>query len=75
MNFVSSTILEVMSERFKDNPSYLVDIKNEIESHQNKYDGLMYLFKVDKIGREMFAKKIGVTLEEINSTLEVLRAI
>jgi hypothetical protein len=35
----------------------------------------MYLFKVDKIGKEMFAKKIGVTLEEINSTLEVLRAI
>ncbi|MDD2358323.1 MAG: hypothetical protein PHX13_10475 [Thiovulaceae bacterium] len=75
MNYVSNIILEVMQERFKDDQSYLGDLIEDLKSHENKYDGLMYLFKLDTTSKEMFAQKIGVSLEDIESTLEVLRAL
>lgn len=75
MNHVTNIILEIVQERFKNNQGYLSEVIEELETHQNKYDALMYLFKLDKQSKEMFAKRIGVSLEDIESMLEVLRAI
>jgi hypothetical protein len=75
MNYASQIILEILEKKFQNDPFYLSEKKEELEAHENKYDALMYLFKLDKETKELFAQKVGVTLEDIEGTLNVLKGI
>ena len=75
MDYVSSMILEIIYDRFKEDLVYVENIKNELKKNNNKFDGLLYLSKLDSESKELFAKKIGVRLEEIECTLNVLKEL
>jgi hypothetical protein len=72
MDYVSKIILSVLKEQ---NVANVDEMEKELKRNETKLDGLFYLFKLDKTLRRKFALKIGVEENELEATLNVLRAI
>jgi hypothetical protein len=72
MDYVSKIILSVLKEQ---NVANIDEMEKELKRNETKLDGLFYLFKLDKTLRRKFALKIGVEENELEATLNVLRAI
>ena len=49
MDYVSSMILEIIYDRFKEDLVYVENIKNELKKNNNKFDGLLYLSKLEVV--------------------------
>lgn len=72
MDYVSKIILSVLKEQ---NVANIDEMEKELKRNETKLDGLFYLFKLDTTLRRKFALKIGVEENELEATLNVLRAI
>jgi site-specific DNA-adenine methylase len=67
MNYITATLIDIYKERFADDKSYLAEKLEELEQHENKWDGLNFLCsKADRKTREKYAEKTELTVEEIN---------
>jgi hypothetical protein len=66
MNYVTQTIKNILKERFANDKSYLFEKLEELEMHENKYDGLNYLFsQADSVTIRMYAERTELTVSEI----------
>ena len=66
MNYVTQTIIDILEERFIDDKSYLSEKLEELTAHENKYDGLSFLYtKADSTTIEMYSQKTELTIENI----------
>ena len=66
MNYVTQILIDIYNERFAGDHSYLAEKLEELESHENKYDGLNFLCtKADSTTKKMYAEKTQLTVEEI----------
>lgn len=66
MNYVTQTIIDILKERFAHDRPYLSEKLEELESHQNKYDGLDFLCsKADSTTIKMYSQRTELTIEDI----------
>ena len=68
MNYVTQTLIDIYKERFVDDKLYLSEKLEELEAHENKYDGLDFLCsKADGTTVKMYADKTELTVEDIET--------
>jgi len=66
MNYVTQTIIDILEERFADDKPYLSEKLEELIVHENKYDGLNFLFtKADSTTIKMYTQRTELTVENI----------
>ena len=67
MNYITRVLIEIYKERFSHDKPYLSEKLEELEAHENKYDGLNFLCsKADNLTKEMYAEKTELTIEDIS---------
>jgi len=65
MNYVTQTLIDIYKERFADDKPYLSEKLEELEAHENKYDGLDFLCSK--------ADRTTIKQIKLNSQLQILR--
>jgi len=66
MNYITRTLIEIYKERFAHDKPYLSEKLEEIEAHENKYDGLNFLCsKADGTTMKMYEERTELTVEDI----------
>lgn len=68
MNYVTQTLIDIYKERFAHDKPYLSEKLEELEAHENKYDGLDFLCsKADRTTIKMYADKTELTVADIEA--------
>lgn len=74
MDYISEAICEVFKERYSApaHACWLEEKLKELKKNKTKLDGMMYLYKVDKVNTPLVAEKLNVTVEDIEQLKAVL---
>jgi len=68
MDYVTQTLIDIYKERFAYDKPYLSEKLEELETHENKYDGLDFLCtKADSVTIKMYSDKTELTVEDIKT--------
>lgn len=76
MNHVGNMIIDVLaSQSPTTNLGYLDEKKEQLERHTSPQQSLAWVARLDNHYRKLIAQKLGVSLNDLNTTLEVLNKI
>lgn len=76
MNHVTKTLIDIIKERFAHDKSYLAEKMEELDAHENKFDGLNFLCtKADSTTIKMYAERTKLTVKEIGFLKDIWHKI
>lgn len=71
LNYVAEMIYKVLADSVK-NDLYLKGKREVLLSHETKVESLIWSYNLDDKNREKFARSLGVTLHDLDTTLDVI---
>jgi hypothetical protein len=71
LNYVAQKIYDVLAESVK-NKAYLEGKRFELLNHKTNMESLIWSYHLSEKNRQKFADSLGVTLHDLNITLDVI---
>lgn len=80
LNYIAQLIIDCFNEIAKENPNinkaYVKTKSDDMKNHQNKYKTLSWAdYSLDSKTYNMLADKLNVSVDDLNTTCEVLKRL